>query len=83
MKLGREKQTLFHTYVASKNQTKHSLKKISLLDRKQQNQTRIVVTKGEVSWGWARQINRVNHMVMDGNWSWGGDDLAEYVGGEL
>ena len=49
MKLGREKQTLFHTYVASKNQTKHSLKKISLLDRKQQNQTRIVVTKGEVS----------------------------------
>ena len=53
-KLGREIQTLFHTYVASKNQTKHSLKKISLLDRKQQNQTRIVVTKGEVSWGWAR-----------------------------
>ena len=22
-------------------------------------------------------------MVMDGNSSWGGDDLAEYVGGEL
>lgn len=36
MKLGGERQTWFHTYVASKNQTQ--FKKINLLDRKQQNQ---------------------------------------------